>query len=231
MYQRSVLLNLPKSQSIDIDFQNVIYTVQVSFRGPNKQILKGVSGCFKSGELTAIMGPSGAGKSSLLNILTGLERKNVGGKVSYITGKIQQSWSDYKKQACYIQQDDQLYPLFTVNEIMTMAADLKLGQSLNNKGKQMVIDDILDSLDLTKSKETRCDRLSGGQRKRLSIALELVDNPPVVFLDEPTTGRKLSDFPQYGIFYFLRFHHFLCVFSPFLPIPFSLFSTPFLSLL
>lgn len=188
MYQRSVLLNLPKSQSIDIEFQNVIYTVQVSFRGPTKQILKGVSGCFKTGELTAIMGPSGAGKSSLLNILTGLQRKRVDGKVSYITGKVQQSWSDYKKQACYIQQDDQLYPLFTVNEIMTMSADLKLGQSLNSKGKQMVIDDILDSLDLTKCKETRCDRISGGQRKRLSIALELVDNPPVVFLDEPTTG-------------------------------------------
>ncbi|XP_043464033.1 ATP-binding cassette sub-family G member 4-like [Leptopilina heterotoma] len=188
MYQRSILLNLPKAQSIDIEFENVIYTVQVSFRGPTKQILQGVSGCFKSGELTAIMGPSGAGKSSLLNILTGLQRKRVDGKVSYVTGKVQQSWSDYKKQACYIQQDDQLYPLFTVNEIMTMSADLKLGQSLNSKGKQMVIDDILDSLDLSKCKETRCDRISGGQRKRLSIALELVDNPPVVFLDEPTTG-------------------------------------------
>ncbi|XP_051167876.1 ATP-binding cassette sub-family G member 1-like [Leptopilina boulardi] len=188
MYHRSILLNLPKSQSTDIEFQNVIYTVQIGFRSPNKQILKGVSGCFKTGELTAIMGPSGAGKSSLLNILTGLQRKNVDGKVAYITGKVEQSWNDYKKQACYIQQDDQLYPLFTVNEIMTMSADLKLGQSLNSKGKQMVIDDILDSLDLTKCKETRCDRLSGGQRKRLSIALELVDNPPVIFLDEPTTG-------------------------------------------
>ena len=188
MYQRSVLLNLPKSHSIDIEFKDVNYTVQVGFRGPKKEILKGISGSFRSGELSAIMGPSGAGKSSLLNILTGLERKNVVGKISYIHGNVEESWDVYKKQASYIQQDDQLSPLFTVNEVMTMAADLKLGYSLNSKGKQMVIDDVLDVLDLMKSKDTRCDKLSGGQRKRLSIALELVDNPPVLFLDEPTTG-------------------------------------------
>lgn len=188
MYQRSVLLSVPKSQSIEIEFKDVDYTVPVGFRGLKKQILKEISGSFKSGELSAIMGPSGSGKSSLLNILTGLERKNVKGKVSYIHGKVEESWNVYKKQACYILQDDQLNPLFTVNEVMTMAADLKLGYSLNSKGKQMVIDDVLDTLDLMKTKDTRCDRLSGGQRKRLSIALELVDNPPVVFLDEPTTG-------------------------------------------
>ncbi|XP_033211565.1 ATP-binding cassette sub-family G member 1 [Belonocnema kinseyi] len=188
MYQRSVLLSVPKSQSIDIEFKDLDYTVQVGFRGPKKQILKEISGSFKSGELSAIMGPSGSGKSSLLNILTGLERKNVKGKVSYIHGKVEKSWNVYKKQACYILQDDQLNPLFSVNEVMRMAADLKLGHSLNSKGKQMVIDDVLETLDLLRTKDTRCDKLSGGQRKRLSIALELVDNPPVVFLDEPTTG-------------------------------------------
>ena len=188
MYQRAVLVNLPKSCSIDIDFKNVSYIIQTGFRGPKKSILKGVSGLFKSGELTVIMGPSGAGKSSLLNILTGLEQKNVEGKIAYISQEVEQSWNVYKKQACYILQDDQLHPLFSVNEVMTMAADLKLGHNLNSKAKQIVIDDILDTLDLIKTKDTRCDKLSGGQRKRLSIALELVDNPPVVFLDEPTTG-------------------------------------------
>ncbi|XP_066601383.1 ATP-binding cassette subfamily G member 4 [Prorops nasuta] len=192
MYQRAVLLNLPKAQSLDIEFANVTYDVRVGFRGRKKQILKGVSGRFKSGELTAIMGPSGAGKSSLLNILTGFNKHNLSGRIEYVGNEGKQAWSSYRKESCYIQQDDQLHPLFTVNEVMTMAADLKLGNSLNRKAKQMLIDDILDTLDLTKTKETRCDRLSGGQKKRLSIALELLDNPPVMFLDEPTTGLDSS---------------------------------------
>lgn len=192
MYQRAVLLNLPKAQSIDINFDDITFSASRGFRSNKKEILKGLSGSFKSGELTAIMGPSGAGKSTLLNILTGFKKTNVGGKVTYIGADGKQGWNEYKKDSCYIQQDDQLLPLFTVDEAMRIAADLKLGHSLNSKAKQMVIDDVLDTLDLTKTKETRCSKLSGGQKKRLSIALELLDNPPVMFLDEPTTGLDSS---------------------------------------
>ncbi|XP_046615200.1 ATP-binding cassette sub-family G member 4-like [Neodiprion virginianus] len=192
MYQRSVLITLPKAQSIDIEFNSVTFYAQHGCCTPKKEILKGLSGRFKSGELTAIMGPSGAGKSTLLNILTGFRKKNVSGRISYIGSNGKQEWNAYKKESCYIQQDDQLLPLFTVNEAMQIAADLKLGASLNKKAKQMLIDDVLDSLDLSKTKKTRCNRLSGGQKKRLSIALELLDNPPVMFLDEPTTGLDSS---------------------------------------
>ena len=191
MCQRAVLLNLPKSESLDIEFGDVKYEVSAGFRKPKKHILRGVSGTFKSGELTAIMGPSGAGKSSLLNILTGFQ-KNMTGTMRFRSKRGERDWNEYKKESCYIQQDDMLHPLFSVQEVMKMAADLKLGSNLNKKAKQMVIDDVLDILDLSKTKETRCDRLSGGQRKRLSIALELVDNPPVMFLDEPTTGLDSS---------------------------------------
>lgn len=191
-YQRAVVLNLPKTHTIDIEFSNITYGVRTGFRRPHKPILKGVSGLFKSGELTAIMGPSGAGKSSLLNILTGFQKSNISGSINYLGAEGKQGLHVYRKESCYIQQDDQLHPLFTIQEVMTMAADLKLGNSLNRKSKQMVIDDVLETLDLIKAKETRCDRLSGGQKKRLSIALELVDNPPVMFLDEPTTGLDSS---------------------------------------
>ncbi|KAH0547421.1 ATP-binding cassette sub-family G member 4-like [Cotesia glomerata] len=192
MYQRSVLINLPKAQTIDIEFTNISYQVRTGFRSPKKPILKGVSGCFKSGELTAIMGPSGAGKSTLLNVLTGFQGYDISGSIEYTSEDNQHGWSMYRKAACYIQQDDQLHSLFTTIESMTIAANLKIGSSLNDKAKQMLIDDILETLDLTKTKETRCDRLSGGQRKRLSIALELIDNPPILFLDEPTTGLDSS---------------------------------------
>ncbi|XP_058807743.1 ATP-binding cassette sub-family G member 1-like [Phymastichus coffea] len=192
MCQRAVLINLPKSGSLDIEFNNLNYAVSTGFRKPKKEILRGVDGLFKSGELTAIMGPSGAGKSSLLNILTGLQKCGVTGSIKFRSKHGDRDWNQYKKESCYIQQDDMLHPLFTVQEVMMMAADLKLGNNLSRKAKHMVIDDVLEILDLTKTKETRCDRLSGGQRKRLSVALELVDNPPVMFLDEPTTGLDSS---------------------------------------
>ncbi|KAG7210047.1 hypothetical protein KM043_011621 [Ampulex compressa] len=195
MYQRAVLLNLPKAQPIDIEFSNVVYETKVGFRGPMKQILKGMNGRFKSGELTAIMGPSGAGKSTLLNILTGFQTEGLKGNIQYIGIKGKRTWNEYRKECCYIQQEDQLYPLFSVYEIMTMATNLKIGNSINRKAKRMLIDDILENLDLIKSKETRCDKLSGGQKKRLNIGLELIDNPPLMFLDEPTTGLdSLSSF-------------------------------------
>lgn len=194
MYNRSVLLNLSKSKSIDIQFVDVVYEVQDGFHGSKKQILKGINGLFKSGDMTAIMGPSGAGKSTLLNILTGFKRdKSLKGNIHYLNNKgNEESWNEYKKYSCYILQEDQLPNLFTVNEAMMISANLKLGNSLNRKAKQILIDDILDTLDLIQTKNTRTNKLSGGQKKRLSIALELVDNPPVMFLDEPTTGLDSS---------------------------------------
>nr|CAD7395527.1 unnamed protein product [Timema cristinae] len=152
----------------------------------------------------------------------------------------------FRKESAYIMQDDQLWPLFTVLEIMNMSANLKLGFSLSAKAKHLVwsvareadlvktvpvicsrplgpylinhthallcmprymtnecstegrdqftddvsqIDDILDTLGLNETKTVSCKDLSGGQKKRLSIALEMVDNPPVMFLDEPTTFK------------------------------------------
>ncbi|KAF7385557.1 hypothetical protein HZH68_013987 [Vespula germanica] len=140
--------------------------------------------------MTAIMGLSGAGKSTLLNILTGFKQdKSLKGKINYINNERNNiTWNEHKKYSCYISQNDHLPNLFTVNEAMTISANLKIDQNLNGKAKQILIEEILDTLDLTKTKNTRTNELSGGQKKRLSIALELVTNPSVTYLDEPTTG-------------------------------------------
>lgn len=176
-----------KTQMIDIQFKDLSYEIQIGYRRQKKQILKGLDGIFKAGELTAIMGTSGAGKSTLLNILNGFQQGRLTGEINYIGNKGIQNWNKYKKDSCYIQQTDYLYDLFTVQESMMIAAYLKIG-NVTHKFRHMLTENILRRLNLTKTKDTVINRLSGGQKKRLSIALELIDNPPIMFLDEPTTG-------------------------------------------
>ncbi|TMW51269.1 hypothetical protein DOY81_003655 [Sarcophaga bullata] len=174
-------------QNIDIEFKDLTYRVTVPKQKDKKTVLKGISGKFLSGKLTGIMGPSGAGKSSIMNILTGFTRKGVSGTINF--GNV----TNARKSCCYIMQDDHFYAWFTVEESMMLATSLKISDKcLTLKEKKLLIEQILDTLKLVNCKHTRCDRLSGGQRKRLSIALELIDNPAILFLDEPTTGLDSS---------------------------------------
>lgn len=190
MYGKSMQLNLSMFKSIDIEFSDVDYEIPSGFLSKKKSILKGINGRFKSGEMSAIMGPSGAGKSTLLNILTGFKHdKNLKGNIHYLDERgNKESCSMHKKYSRYILQEDYLPRLFTINEIMMISVNLKIDNNINHKTKQILIDDILITLDLIDKKNTLTNKLSGGERKRLSIALELVDNPPIMFLDEPTTG-------------------------------------------
>ncbi|XP_038214452.1 dnaJ homolog subfamily C member 10-like [Zerene cesonia] len=193
---RTLHINIPPPTNVDIEFRNITMTVSMGIANKKKKtILNNVSGFFKSGQLTAIMGPSGAGKSSLMNTLTGFCVNGVKGTVRAgdTVCELSKNCSEgalqtYRKKSCYILQDDRLNPLFTVSELMNFAADLKIGNMLTKKLKDSIIVDVLETLGLTGTENTRAGNLSGGQRKRLSIALELIDNPPVVFLDEPTTG-------------------------------------------
>ncbi|KAL4715548.1 hypothetical protein ACJJTC_009174 [Scirpophaga incertulas] len=193
---RTLQVNMPAPNAVDIEFTNITLKLSEGLRSKKKTILKSVSGLFRSGELTAIMGPSGAGKSSLMNALTGFSTTGVTGTIRAGDSicKLDKrersihSLKSYRKKSCYILQDDRLNPLFTVRELMQFAADMKLGSNLSERLKTSVISEILDTLGLSGTEDTRCGNLSGGQKKRLSIAVELIDNPPVIFLDEPTTG-------------------------------------------
>ncbi|XP_058985482.1 ATP-binding cassette sub-family G member 1 [Musca domestica] len=168
------------NQTKDVEFQDVYYTVTqkknfVKVIG-KRQILKGVSGSFRNGQLSAIMGPSGAGKSSLLNAISG-----------YVTSGVDGLISIDRKHSCYITQEDHHQTLLSVEELMNLACDLKLKRS-HQQNKTELIAEILDSLNLNHRRNVNANDLSGGERKRLSVALELVANPKIFFLDEPTSG-------------------------------------------
>ncbi|XP_046827922.1 ATP-binding cassette sub-family G member 1-like isoform X1 [Vespa crabro] len=179
------LRHFKKLEPLDIEFNDITYSVPIG-RRESKVILKGISGQFKSGELTAILGASGSGKSTLLNILTGYKFQGVTGSIN-INGQ-PRDVNEFIKASCYIMQNDLIQPKLTTYEAICFAIDLKLGSKLTRTEKSAAIKEIMEILRLTKAKNTVSEELSGGEKKRLSIALELVNNPPVIFLDEPTTG-------------------------------------------
>ncbi|XP_060803928.1 ATP-binding cassette sub-family G member 1 [Amyelois transitella] len=192
--QTTNTLKSPNAEPVDISFSNITCTVNLGFNKGSKQILHGVHGRLLPRQLVAIMGPSGAGKSTLLDVLSGYRISGVGGAV-FINGR-GRIMKNFKKISCYIQQDDRLQGLLTVGENMALAADLKLPTTMDKYDKGEVIEEILTNLGLYEHINTRGSRLSGGQKKRLSIALELINNPLIMFLDEPTTGLDSSSCSQ-----------------------------------
>ncbi|XP_067621969.1 ATP-binding cassette sub-family G member 4 isoform X1 [Eurosta solidaginis] len=182
--------NLPARQPVDIEFKELSLTVQMGFIKGKKEILHDVYGKFLGSQLIAIMGPSGAGKSTLLDALSGFKTTGVNGTI-LLNGR-RRDLPSFRRMSCYITQDDRLQPLLTVNENMHIAADLKLGPNVSYEEKEAKIEDILLLLGLYEHDQTMTKRLSGGQKKRLSIAMELINNPTVMFLDEPTTGLDSS---------------------------------------
>ncbi|EDW11673.2 uncharacterized protein Dmoj_GI17271 [Drosophila mojavensis] len=183
-------------EPVDIEFSDIRYEVRkFSFaerKFITKEILHGLQGNFRSGELTAIMGPSGAGKSTLLNVMSGFCATGATGNIR-VNGKSMSTISDkFRRLSCYIHQDDLLRPQLLVGEIMMMAAHLKLGFKVSKEHKLNTIKHILSLLGLEHRYNVHTGKLSGGQKKRLAIALELISNPPVLYLDEPTTGLDSS---------------------------------------
>nr|QER78506.1 ATP-binding cassette transporter [Diaphorina citri] len=174
----------------DISYSALYYDTH-SYSIKSKDILKDISGVFVSKELSVILGPSGSGKTKLLDILAGYRRPK---KTETNSGYIEinetrlQDHRMLRKESCYIMQDNLLQELLTVEESLTVAAHLKLGNQYSRKAKESKVDSIANSLSISTCKNTLTKHLSGGQKKRLSIALELLSNPSIIFLDEPTTG-------------------------------------------
>eukprot|EP00123_Amoebidium_parasiticum_P009594 comp19578_c0_seq1/m.23017 comp19578_c0_seq1/g.23017 ORF comp19578_c0_seq1/g.23017 comp19578_c0_seq1/m.23017 type:complete len:697 (-) comp19578_c0_seq1:129-2219(-) len=173
-----------------LSFDKITYTVKT---GPKStlEILHGVSGLFRPGRLTAIMGPSGCGKSTLLDILA--DRKSEGKVDGAIRINGHPRGAMFKRIAAYVMQSDCLFASLTVRETLLFAAEFRLPDEMSPSAKMRVVDDVIRSLDLgivanTRIGDDRSGGLSGGQKRRVTVAIEMVANPSVLFLDEPTSG-------------------------------------------
>jgi len=157
---------------------------------PGKTILQGISGTMQSGSFWAVMGGSGAGKSTFLNVLMG-KTKHTGGAV--LVNGHQEKMKKYKKLIGYVPQDDIVLPELTVRENILHSARIRLPSSWADPQIQEHVDTLIACLGLSHVADslvgdTRKPVISGGQRKRVSIGLELAAAPMALFLDEPTSG-------------------------------------------
>ncbi|KAE8680794.1 Pleiotropic drug resistance protein 3 [Hibiscus syriacus] len=182
-----------------IAFDDVIYSVdmpqEIKEQGANEDklvLLKGVSGSFRPGVLTALMGVSGAGKTTLMDVLAG---RKTGG---YIEGNINVSGFPKKQETFarvsgYCEQNDIHSPHVTVYESLLYSAWLRLPKEVGAETRKMFIDEVMDLVELNPLRQAQVglpsvNGLSTEQRKRLTIAVELVANPSIIFMDEPTSG-------------------------------------------
>ncbi|KZM69232.1 FHA domain-containing protein [Nocardia terpenica] len=153
----------------------------------NKQLLVDVNMQAGRGTLTALIGPSGAGKSTLSKLVAGTTHPSAG-VVTFEGRNLHAEYEAMRSRIGMVPQDDVLHRQLTVRQALGFAAELRLPPDSSKQDRQRVIDGVLKELSLTEHADTRVDRLSGGQRKRASVALELLTGPALLLLDEPTSG-------------------------------------------
>ncbi|XVF63293.1 hypothetical protein PTKIN_Ptkin09bG0076300 [Pterospermum kingtungense] len=164
-------------------------------RGANiqeKTILNNITGVVSPGEILAILGPSGSGKSTLLNALAGRLQQGHGFSGTILANNKKPS-KQIAKRTGFVTQDDVLYPHLTVRETLVFCSLLRLPKTLTKKEKISVAEMVISELGLSKCENTIIGNsfirgISGGERKRVSIAHEMLINPSLLILDEPTSG-------------------------------------------
>ncbi|XP_004301244.1 PREDICTED: ABC transporter G family member 17-like [Fragaria vesca subsp. vesca] len=181
-----------------LEFNNLSYSVTKKIQKDGVWIkkeaylLNDISGQAIRGEVMAIMGPSGAGKSTFLDALGGrIAQGSLEGSVR-VDGKTVTT-SYMKMVSSYVMQDDQLFPMLTVFETFMFAAEVRLPPSLSKDEKRNRVYELLDQLGLQSATHTYIGDegrrgVSGGERRRVSIGIDIIHKPSLLFLDEPTSG-------------------------------------------
>jgi ABC-type multidrug transport system ATPase subunit len=165
-----------------LEVNSVCFTVD-----HGKELLDHISLTARPGTLTAIIGGSGAGKTTLSRVIAGYTSPT-SGSVTFEGHNIHTEYASLRSRIGMVPQDDVVHRQLTVNQALGYAAELRLPPDTSKTDREEVVAQVLEELELTKHADTRVDKLSGGQRKRASVALELLTGPSLLILDEPTTG-------------------------------------------
>ncbi|WP_196806413.1 ATP-binding cassette domain-containing protein, partial [Mycobacterium simiae] len=170
------------TRSGGLEVNSVCYTVD-----HGKQLLDHISLTARPGTLTAIIGGSGAGKTTLSRVIAGYTSPS-SGSVTFEGHNIHTDYASLRSRIGMVPQDDVVHRQLTVNQALGYAAELRLPPDTSKAERAQVVAQVLEELEMTKHADTRVDKLSGGQRKRASVALELLTQPSLLLLDEPTSG-------------------------------------------
>ena len=167
---------------VDLDVEDLTVTV-----AGGRRLLDSVTFPVGQKTLLAVAGPSGAGKSTLLNALTGL-RPADGGTVRYDGRDLYRDYAELRRRIGLVPQDDILHTQLPVRRALRYAAELRFPDDTAAAEREARVEEVITELGLDKRADQVISSLSGGQRKRVSVALELLTKPSLLFLDEPTSG-------------------------------------------
>jgi ABC-type cobalamin/Fe3+-siderophores transport system ATPase subunit len=152
-----------------------------------RSLLSDVSFSLEQRSFLAVVGPSGAGKSTLLNALTGF-RPATEGRVLYDGRDLYEDYDELRLRQGYVPQEDVLHEGLTVGQALDYGARLRFPRDVSSTERRLRIEEVLHQLGIEATTDLVVSRLSGGQRRRVAVAMELVTKPSLLFLDEPTSG-------------------------------------------
>ena len=165
-----------------------LYVNDLEFTIANgKRLLRGINVHIAPGTLTAVIGPSGAGKSTFLKAIAGIN-KPTAGSVQFDGFSVYENYELLSSRIGMVPQDDVLHTSLKLNTALNYAAKLRLNVDGGAEERRRQVERVIERLELDKNRDTVISRLSGGQRKRASVALELLTEPSLLILDEPTSG-------------------------------------------
>ena len=183
IFLRNSLIFNSASSGVRLEVRDISKVV----RGLKKPILNHISLTINPGELVAVIGGSGAGKTTFINCLNGYEPATSGNVLIDGTDLIQ-NYKNLKSKIGNVPQSDELYDYLTIYDFLSFTAKLRLPSDISKNERHERVNTVLDIMGLKEHQKKLIKKLSGGQKKRVSIAMELVSDPDIFFLDEPTSG-------------------------------------------